>query len=103
MTEMSYTSRIGLMFAFAVFAATVSAASSAATDFICNVRDFGAVGDGLTDDAPAINRVLAVKTRPLVVRIPKGVYLIGETLRVGSRTSVIADRDARLVMSGAWK
>ena len=91
------------MFAFAVFAATVSAASSAATDFICNVRDFGAVGDGLTDDAPAINRVLAVKTRPLVVRIPKGVYLIGETLRVGSRTSVIADRDARLVMSGAWK
>ena len=69
----------------------------------CDVREFGAVGNGVVDDAPAINRALAVQTRPLVVRIPKGVYLIGDTLKVGSRTSIEADAGARLVMSGAWK
>ena len=67
-----------------------------------NVRDVGAVGDGIVDDAPAINRVLAMPARPLVVHIPAGTYLIGETLKVGSRTTIEADADARLVLSGAW-
>ena len=68
----------------------------------CNVLDFGVVGDGVANDAPAINRALAVPTRPLTVRIPKGTYLIGETLLVGSHTTIEADPGARLVLSGAW-
>jgi len=85
---------------------TVSAiachAASSSPCTTCDVRDFGATGDGVANDAPAINRALAVPTRPLTVRIPKGTYLIGETLLVGSRTTIEADAGARIVMSGAW-
>lgn len=77
--------------------------SSSAHALTVDVRSFGARGDGTGDDARAINRALAVKERPLAVRIPKGVYIIGETLLVSSRTVIEADAEARLVVSGAWK
>lgn len=38
-----------------------------------DVRDFGAVGDGVTDDAPAIRRALAAAT---AVHVPAGSYLL---------------------------
>lgn len=41
-----------------------------------NVRDFGAVGDGLQDDTRAIQTAILVCPEGGRIRIPKGVYLI---------------------------
>jgi Pectate lyase superfamily protein len=53
-----------------------------------SVRDFGARGDGITDDAPAIQKALDGPRR--VITIPEGIYLVGETLRIGSERTLIA-------------
>jgi len=47
-----------------------------------NVRAFGAKGDGITNDAPAINRAIAEGARlgsGTTVLIPKGTYLLAKT------------------------
>lgn len=54
-----------------------------------NVKDFGAKGDGVTDDAPAINAALAGGGRVIV--IPKGDYYIRSYLRLYSNTKVIME------------
>lgn len=44
-----------------------------------SVKDFGAVGDGVTDDTAAFNAAIAyanIKTNGLVIYIPAGVYVI---------------------------
>ena len=46
----------------------------AAVGLAGNVREFGAVGDGVTDDTAAIQRAIDAGG---VVKIPKGVYLMG--------------------------
>ena len=61
-----------------------------------NVRDFGAKGDGVTDDSDAIQRCLATAADDKVPRyaphigtgevlFPKGTYLVSRTLLVGSK------------------
>jgi polygalacturonase len=50
------------------------------------------VGDGVHDDAAAIQRALD-RGAPLVT-IPRGVYRIGQTLRIGSNTTLRADAQA---------
>ena len=60
-------------------------------DFV-NVRDFGAVGDGITDDTDAINRALnntyaysnflTGTLHHRTIHFPAGKYLISDTLRV---------------------
>jgi hypothetical protein len=67
------------------------------------VRDFGAVGDGKTDDSAAIQR--AVESGIGGVVFPKGVYLIGKTVTVkldqAGVTSLMGDGSARVVMAGS--
>ncbi len=67
-----------------------------------NVRDYGAVGDGKTDDTAAIQK--AVDAAVGVVRLPKGVYRITEPIVVEldklGYTSVYGDGVARIVMAG---
>ena len=48
-------------------------------DGVYNVRDFGAKGDGITLDSPAINAAIdtAVKGGGGQVLLPPGVYLSG--------------------------
>lgn len=46
-----------------------------------NVRDFGAVGDGKTDDTAALQAVFDKLENGTVVFIPEGEYLISDTLR----------------------
>ena len=62
---------------------------------ICNVRNFGAVGDGRADDAPAFQRALAELSRVAhgVLYIPAGEY------RLGSRVEAVL-RKADSVRSG---
>ena len=61
------------------------------SDSMCDVTDYGAKGDGVTDDSGAIQAVLDRTERPLVVRIPAGTYRIGTGLKVHDRTTIVAD------------
>jgi hypothetical protein len=88
--------------------ATLAAASSALT--VTNVTAFGAKGDGLTDDRPAIQAAidaLAAKGGG-VLRIPKGIYLLNSyrpgvhpwgfhNLLVGSRIHIEGEPGATLL------
>lgn len=60
---------------------------------IISVKDFGAQGDGTTDDATAINNALkyANSVNGATIRIPKGIYNLQQTLIVGKNTSFISD------------
>ena len=68
---------------------------------VVNVRDAGAKGDNRADDAPAIQKALDTAARPLEVVVPRGVYRIGSTLRIGSDTTLRLARGTRFVLSGA--
>lgn len=50
---------------------------------VANVHDFGAVGDGVTDDTAAIQAALAAAES---VYLPQGTYLITDRLMVGVKT-----------------
>lgn len=53
-----------------------------------NVKLFGAVGDGVTDDSDAIQRVLDEKR---TAYIPEGVYYLSKPLRVSGGMSIYGD------------
>lgn len=55
-----------------------------------NVKDFGAKGDGVTDDTAAIQAALDAGAGNKVI-IPKGVYLLTSGLDVPNRTQVTGD------------
>ena len=59
-------------------------ASTAIADALYNVRDFGAVGDGKTDDTRAFQAALdaAGQAGGGVVRAPRGTYRIAGSLKV---------------------
>ncbi len=59
-----------------------------------SVRDTGARGDGTADDRGAIQRALDEADR--IVSIPPGVYILGNTLRIGSGKTILAHPDAVL-------
>lgn len=71
-----------------LYAATL-AASAHAQDYvfpadagIVNVRDFGAKGDGTTDDTAALQTALArYPSGNKIIYLPNGTYLISDTLR----------------------
>ncbi|MFJ3670557.1 glycosyl hydrolase family 28-related protein [Streptomyces sp. NPDC090106] len=52
---------------------------------VADVRDFGAVADGTTDSAPAINRAIAAAGRAGggTVSLPAGTFRIDDVIRVG--------------------
>jgi hypothetical protein len=53
-----------------------------------SVRDFGAVGDGRTDDTEAFLRALR-EASGQVIRIPVGTYLVGEILEISRSHTVL--------------
>lgn len=53
---------------------------------LVSVKDFGAAGDGLTDDTLAIQQALAAHNSVL---LPKGLYLISGTIALGAGQSLI--------------
>ncbi|KAL5611507.1 hypothetical protein BROUX41_000899 [Berkeleyomyces rouxiae] len=78
-----------------------------------NVRDFGAKGDGVTDDTAAINRAissgnrcapgscLGSTTTPAVVYFPSGTYLISSSIIDYFYTQLIGDPSDLPVIKGA--
>ena len=91
-----------------------TACSNAQT--VLNVKDFGAVGDGVTDDLPAFNKALeAVRTvtsRPVTLRIPDGTYRLAldeaasikSHLHIQSQSdlTVTGDKQALLLMGSPY-
>jgi len=61
------------------------------------VHEYGARGDGKTDDQEPIQRALDGPCP--VIGIPSGNYLLGDTLRVGSGKRVLAAPDAILKLA----
>ncbi len=61
-----------------------------------SVKDFGAVGDGITNDYKAMQA--ALDSGADTVEIPMGEYHVYGTLKVRSNTRIIADKCARIVM-----
>jgi hypothetical protein len=69
-------------------------------DFV-SIRDFGAIGDGVTDDTAAINRALqqiyktgVSETEPLARRkiyFPGGTYLVSDTLLIPPYAKLVGD------------
>ena len=63
-----------------------------------DVRQLGAVGDGVVDDSSAIQAVLDGGHKEIF--IPAGTYRIARTLKVDSFTSIVAAAGARLFVCG---
>ena len=66
-------------------------------DFV-SVKDFGAVGDGVTDDSAAIQ---AAVTAARTVHVPSGTYVVTSQVTVPSNSTIILDVDAVIDMSSA--
>ena len=66
-----------------------------------SVTDFGATGNGMTDDFAAIQA--ALDSGAATVYIPTGRYLVSETLTVGSHTHIKAEPTAAVVLAGKRK
>jgi hypothetical protein len=71
---------------FLKFSTTGSPVADAITTPYVSVKDFGAVGDGVTDDTAAIQLALNTTT---AVYVPPGNYKITSTLTVPNNTSLI--------------
>lgn len=69
---------------------------------VVSVMDFGAVGDGVTDDTAAIQAALNNGTATQrVVWLPAGTYKISSRLVVGSHTGLASNGDATLFATAA--
>ncbi|HSW11359.1 MAG TPA: right-handed parallel beta-helix repeat-containing protein [Solimonas sp.] len=67
-----------------------------------DVREFGALGNGSADDAPAIQRALdAAAGRKAIVRLPAGTYRIGQTLLPPDAVEVRGASAASSILLGA--
>lgn len=64
-----------------------------------NIKDYGAKGDGVTDDAPAIQKVLnlSLTLGGVKVRIPSGTYALKSILYVYSNTEIEMSKDTVLL------
>ena len=87
----------GMRFFLAICEVAVGGVALAAAEF--NVRDIGAVGDGVTKDTAAVQKALdaCVGTGGRVI-VPAGTYLIG-TIRLKDRTELRLEKGATLLGS----
>ncbi|MGM9987236.1 MAG: glycosyl hydrolase family 28-related protein [Bacillaceae bacterium] len=74
-----------------------------------NVRNYGAVGDGVTSDSDAWQRALDIaKTQPVEIFVPNGTYRMTKelkiysntTIRCGSNVRVVRDHSGYLIVNG---
>ncbi len=77
---------------FAPHSKRASNASTQTADSAIEVSQFGATGDGQTDDTAALQK--ALDSGHHMIRVPEGTYLIRRTLRIGSNTTLSLDSKA---------
>src|SRR5215813_4407497 len=71
-----------------------------------NVKDFGAVGDGVHDDTQAFAAALAATSDPIeywhvrIVYVPEGTYLVSDTI---TKRNPLGNYDAGFVLIGAGR
>ncbi|RAU96880.1 hypothetical protein DQG13_20040 [Paenibacillus sp. YN15] len=71
-------------------------------ELVLNVKDFGAKGDGVTDDTAAIQAAIyALGYAGGVLYFPKGIYLISDTLNVGNGTASAVSTQNAITLQGA--
>lgn len=58
-----------------------------------NVKDYGAKGDGVSDDSKAINKVLDMVNEGQTVYFPAGNYLVGDALILKNKKNVTISGD----------
>ncbi|MCL4368171.1 MAG: hypothetical protein M1337_03210, partial [Actinobacteria bacterium] len=81
-------SSVLVLVALLVGSLLVTAAMASGSLF--NVTDYGAKGDGVTNDAPAIQQAIdAAAAAGGTVSIPSGTYLVNSTLNLRSGSSVV--------------
>lgn len=69
---------------------------------IFDVKAYGAVGDGTTDDTAALNSVLAIAANlSSIVFVPFGVYIITDTLHVPLGSRIIGQAWSQIMARGA--
>ena len=66
---------------------------------VFDVRDYGATGDGTTNDTPAVNRAIAAANTAGggTVRFPAGTYLAGSSVHMMSEVTLSLDAGATLL------
>ncbi|MGH3501683.1 MAG: glycosyl hydrolase family 28-related protein [Nocardioidaceae bacterium] len=84
----------------------VSGGGGGATAIVTNVLDYGAAGDGSTDDLSAINSALSAASGGTVVYFPAGTYAIAGTLSIPARVTLdgggVATLKATSTVTGGW-
>ncbi|WIT25835.1 hypothetical protein [Bacillus phage SPO1L1] len=99
--ETSTTQRIDTMQAnmSASMDATFKKITASADQKEYNVKDYGAKGDGVTDDAPSIQKLLdlALTLGGIKIRIPSGTYALKSILYVYSNTEIEMSKDTVLL------
>jgi hypothetical protein len=72
-------------------------------DLVINIKDYGAKGDGVTNDSAAIASALAaVPASGATVYVPTGVYMVNQTFVVPSNTRIVgAGKNASLIKKSA--
>ncbi|ODQ49670.1 pectin lyase-like protein [Saitoella complicata NRRL Y-17804] len=77
-----------------------------------NVKDYGAVGDGVTDDTAAINKAISAGGRcgqgcssstiqPALVYFPGGTYLVSSPIQMYYFTQLVGDKNNMPTIKGA--
>ncbi len=76
-----FTILLSLLFVLSMFPVTAASAATVEDEILVNVKDFGAIGDGQTDDRAAMIRAFryavdnyASKSIPVTVYFPEGEY-----------------------------
>jgi hypothetical protein len=77
----------------------VAAQSAALHRRTLNVKDFGALGDGATNDSPAVDKAIAAANAAggAVVQFPAGTYVAGGSIHMKSNVTLQLDSGATLM------
>jgi hypothetical protein len=83
-----------------VLVASVTALPAAAQSRVYNVMDFGAKGDGVADDGPAIQKaeLAAEAGGGGAVYLPTGTYFMNSTVVVGSYIEIYGDGNTSVLL-----
>lgn len=68
---------------------------------VANVQDFGAVGDGVTDDTAAFVACIAALTRGQTMYLPKGAYVVTATLTINKSINIVGESKFDSIIYGS--